>query len=235
MITCGYIICCCTAKSRIHKTMLNANWHDAEHKHILQFTKSIKIAPAYIPLWVDHKMSWPMLNKTTNKNDNASFGKPGGYQQHIAIPKALCNDVHVGAFQSQSNMKFERTLFSRHSLTGLDFCNHRQPSATVQSMFQMLEWITWCINEWVSDRVSEQVNGWLGGWMIDWLIDRSIDWMNEWMIDWMNEWFLKLNRFRFSDINWVQTKGFPYWSRSCESLNSSLEQNGRFRTSGSTP
>ena len=129
-----------------------------------------------------------MLNKTTNKNDNASFGKPGGYQQHIAIPKALCNDVHVGAFQSQSNMKFERKLFSRHSLTGLDFCNHRQPSATVQSMFQMLEWITWCINEWVSDRVSEQVNGWLGGWMIDWLIDWSIDWMNEWMNEWLNEW-----------------------------------------------
>ena len=172
MTRCVYITCCCTAKSRIYETMLSENWHDAEHKHILRSMKSVNT------LWVDHKMSRPMLNKTINKNDHASFGKlSDGYQQHIAIPKVVCNDMHVVAFQSQSNMKLKRTLFSRLSLTGLDFCNHRQPSATVQTMFQMLEWMTWCMNEWVSHRVSKQVNGWIGRWMIDWLIDWLIDWM----------------------------------------------------------
>ena len=48
---------------------LVCNWHDAEHTTNVTVHESHKISPVCIPLWVDHKMTWPLLNKTISKND----------------------------------------------------------------------------------------------------------------------------------------------------------------------
>ena len=45
------------------------NWHDAEHKKTLRSMNPIKLLPVCTPLWVDHKMTRPMLNNTISNYD----------------------------------------------------------------------------------------------------------------------------------------------------------------------